>query len=97
MKRGRLLLLMICSCCIQQVQAQWDAPVTRYWRVKVHYNPTFTGGEEEMKAEQQRIEQELLDFEQLIRKEEEVIASPPREAGRRANRKSRAFATILIA
>ncbi|MDD3969121.1 MAG: PorP/SprF family type IX secretion system membrane protein [Proteiniphilum sp.] len=51
MKRGRLLLLMmICSCCIQQVQAQWDAPVTLYWRVKGHYNPAFTGGGEEMDA-----------------------------------------------
>ncbi|MDD3969117.1 MAG: gliding motility protein GldN [Proteiniphilum sp.] len=57
----------------------------------------YTSTPEEMKAEQQRIEQELLDFEQLIRKEGEVIASPPREAGRRANRKSSAFATILIA
>ena len=48
----------------------------------------YTSTPEELKAEQQRIEQELLDFEQLIRKEGEVIASPPREASRRSNKKS---------
>jgi gliding motility associated protien GldN len=47
----------------------------------------YTSTPEEMKAEQDRIEQELLDFEQLLRQEEKVIISPPREAGRRSNKK----------
>ena len=48
----------------------------------------YTSTPEEMKAEQQKIEQELLDFEQLIRREGETFSSPPREANRRSNRKS---------
>ncbi|MFA7154143.1 MAG: PorP/SprF family type IX secretion system membrane protein [Proteiniphilum sp.] len=32
--------------CFPPLQAQWDAPVTRYWTVKGHYNPAFTGGDE---------------------------------------------------
>ena len=43
MKKGRFLLLLICCCAIPQLQAQWDAPVTRYWTVKGHYNPAFAG------------------------------------------------------
>ena len=37
----------------------------------------YTSTPEEMKAEQERIEQELLDFEQLIRREGAVTTSPP--------------------
>ena len=48
----------------------------------------YTSTPEEMKAEQDRIEQELLDFELLIRREEKAVASPPREATRRSNKKS---------
>ena len=48
----------------------------------------YTSTPEEMKAEQERIEQELLDVEQLIRKEGEVIATPPREVKRSSNKKS---------
>ena len=53
----------------------------------------YTSTPEEMKAEQDRIEQELLDFEQLLRQEEKAVASPPREAGRRSNKKSPGTAT----
>ena len=48
----------------------------------------YTSTPEEMKAEQQKIEQELLDFEQLIRREGETFSSPPAEANRRSNRKT---------
>ena len=48
----------------------------------------YTSTPEEMKAEQERIEQELLDFEQLIRREGEAFSSPPRETNRRSNRKT---------
>lgn len=48
----------------------------------------YTSTPEEMKAEQERIEQELLDFEQLLRQEEKPVASPPREASRRNKKKS---------
>jgi len=53
----------------------------------------YTSTPEEMKGEQDRIEQELLDFEQLLRQEEKAVASPPREAGRRSNKKSPGTAT----
>lgn len=53
----------------------------------------YTSTPEEMKAEQDRIEQELLDFEQLLRQEEKVIISPPRETNRRSNKKSSGTAT----
>jgi len=55
----------------------------------------YTSTPEEMKAEQERIEQELLDFELLIRKEGEVVASPPREASRRSNKKSAGATTTV--
>lgn len=48
----------------------------------------YTTTPEEMKAEQERIEQELLDFEQLIRLEGEVFSSPAPENSRRNNRRS---------
>ena len=48
----------------------------------------YTSTPEEMKAEQERIEQELLNFEQLLRQEEKTVATPPREASRRSNKKS---------
>src|SRR5690606_15115319 len=48
----------------------------------------YTSTPEEMKAEQDRIEQELLDFELHIRREEKAVASPPRAASRRSNKKS---------
>ena len=53
----------------------------------------YTSTPEEMKAEQDRIEQELLDFEQLLRQEEKAVTSPPREASRRSNKKSAGTAT----
>ena len=53
----------------------------------------YTTTPEEMKAEQERIEQELLDFEQLLRQEEKPVASPPREASRRSIKKSAGTAT----
>lgn len=46
MEKGRFLLLMVVCCCFPQLRAQWDAPVTRYWTVKGHYNPAFAGGSE---------------------------------------------------
>ena len=48
----------------------------------------YTTTPEEMKAEQERIEQELLDFEQLIRLEAEVLSSPVPESNRRGNRRT---------
>ena len=48
----------------------------------------YTSTPEEMKAEQERIEQELLDFELLLRQEEKAVASPPRVPSRRSNKKS---------
>lgn len=53
----------------------------------------YTSTPEEMKAEQERIEKELLDFEQLLRQEEKAVASPPREGSRRSNKKSSATAS----
>ncbi|HOO95884.1 MAG TPA: PorP/SprF family type IX secretion system membrane protein [Proteiniphilum sp.] len=46
MEKGRFLLLMMICCSIAQLHAQWDAPVTRYWTVKGHYNPAFAGSSE---------------------------------------------------
>ncbi len=43
MEKGRFLLLMMICCSIAQLHAQWDAPVTRYWTVKGHYNPALRG------------------------------------------------------
>jgi len=48
----------------------------------------YTSTPEEMKAEQERIEQELLDFEQLIRREGEVFSSPTPASDRRSNRRT---------
>lgn len=48
----------------------------------------YTTTPEEMKAEQERIEQELLDFEQLIRLKAEVLSSPVPESNRRGNRRT---------
>lgn len=44
MGKGRFLLWMMICCCMPQLRAQWDAPVSRYWTVKGHYNPAFAGG-----------------------------------------------------
>ena len=48
----------------------------------------YTTTPEEMKAEQERVEQELLDFEQLVRREGEVPSSPAPENSRRGNRRT---------
>ena len=53
----------------------------------------YTSTPEQMKAEQERIEQELLDFEQLLRQEEKAVVSPSRETNRRSNKKSSGTAT----
>jgi len=53
----------------------------------------YTSTPEEMKAEQERIEQELRDMEQLIRHEAKAVVSPPRKATRRSNSKSTGTAT----
>ena len=53
----------------------------------------YTTTPEEMKAEQERIEQELLDVEQLIRKEGEMIVTPPREKKSRGNKSSASSAS----
>lgn len=47
----------------------------------------YTSTPEEMKAEQERIEKELADFEQLLRQQEKRVVSPPRETTRRSNKK----------
>ena len=44
MEKGRFLLLMMICCCLPQLWAQWDAPVSHYWMVKGHYNPAFARG-----------------------------------------------------
>jgi hypothetical protein len=53
----------------------------------------YTSTPEEMKAEQERIEQELLDFEQLIRREEAVTTSPPGKSRRNTRPQSSHSAT----
>lgn len=53
----------------------------------------YTSTPEEMKAEQQRIEQELLDFERLLRQEEKTVASPLREPTRRGTPKKNGSST----
>jgi gliding motility associated protien GldN len=53
----------------------------------------YTSTPEEMKAEQERIEQELRDFEQLIRQEGAVTASPPGKSRRNTRPQSSHSAT----
>ncbi|MFA5229210.1 MAG: hypothetical protein WC446_05625, partial [Candidatus Paceibacterota bacterium] len=53
----------------------------------------YTSTPEEMKAEQERIEQELRDVEQLIRQEGAVTASPPGKSRRNTRPQSSHSAT----
>lgn len=68
MEKGRFLLLMMICCSIPQLHAQWDAPLSRYWTVKGHYNPAFAGSSE------------MIDFSLLYRYQWAGIRYAPQRA-----------------